>query len=167
MKRYSILILSLVSILLIVGGCKIYNFTGGSLGAAKTLSIKQITNEASYRNPVLTQQLSEKIRDKFLRETKLQLVEDSADITIKGVITGYSTAPMNVTADRAAQSRLTITMRVECINKLDKEKNFNETISNFADYDVNKTLVEVENTLIEDINTRLVQDIFNKTVNNW
>lgn len=39
--------------------------------------------------------------------------------------------------------------------------------SRYADYDAQKSLAEVEQALIEDINKQLVDDIFNKSVSNW
>jgi hypothetical protein len=52
-------------------------------------------------------------------------------------------------------------------NKLDDTKNFEQSFSRFADWQSSVPLNAVETDLIKDINTQLVQDIFNKAVINW
>ncbi len=154
-------------IALIISSCGAYTLSGASTGTAKTVNVKTFKNEAPNRNPILSQNITEKLKDKFLRESRLQVTRDSADMVFEGSITGYSTAPAAITNDQAAKTRLTITLMVTFTNKTDKEKNFSSSISNFADFDASKTLSEVEPALIEDISTKLVQDMFNKAINNW
>ena len=53
------------------------------------------------------------------------------------------------------------------MNKKDPKKNFEKSFSEFDDFDVSKTLADVETPLVADINKKLVQDIYNATVMNW
>lgn len=161
-----IFVLFVLAILL--NSCGTYSFSGGSTGDAKTVSVTLIKNEAPNRNPILSQMLTERLKDKFLRETRLTLTNTEADLNFSGTIIDYSTAPSSIqTGDQAARSRLTIVVRVKFVNLKDKEKNFEENFSQFQDFDARRTLAEVESQLIDDITQKLVQDIFNRAVINW
>ena len=147
--------------------CGVYSFNGGSIGQAKTVNVKLFTNEAVNRNPLLAQNLTDKLRNKLIRETSLRLSNDSSDLVYEGTITAYVTSPVAISNDAATKTRLTVTARIRFRNKLDKEKNFEESMSSFDDFDASKTLQEVENQLIESINDRMVLQIFNKSINDW
>ncbi|MCX6350415.1 MAG: LptE family protein [Bacteroidetes bacterium] len=155
-------------LLLTLTSCGIYSFSGATTGDAKTVSIELFKNEAAIRNPSLSSTLTEKLKDRFLRETRLSLVSKDGDMTFSGTITNYATAPSAITGgDQASQTRLTITVNMKFVNKTDKTKNFEQSFSQYADFPASKTLTIVENQLIEDIGTKLTQDIFSKATNNW
>lgn len=167
-KKAASLFFSLHVLILFLTSCGTYSFSGGSTGEAKTVSVALIKNEAPNRNPILSQMVTERLKDKFLRETRLTLTNNEADLSFSGTIIDYATAPSSIqTGDQAARSRLTIVMRVKFVNALDKEKNFEENFSQFQDFDARRTLAEVESQLIDDITQKLVQDIFNRAVINW
>ncbi|MFA7402280.1 MAG: LPS assembly lipoprotein LptE, partial [Bacteroidales bacterium] len=69
--------------------------------------------------------------------------------------------------DKAAVNRLTITVRVSFVNKLDETKNYEQNFSRYADYDSSKTLAQVEDELVSQICEALIDDIFSKAVGNW
>jgi ABC-type uncharacterized transport system ATPase component len=69
--------------------------------------------------------------------------------------------------ETAALNRLTITVNVKFTNQKDEKQNYETNFSRYADYDSKKSLAEVEQTLMEEINKQLVDDIFNKAVSNW
>lgn len=113
--------------------------------------------------------LEEALKDKFMSQTSLQLVQDDGDLHFEGSIVEYRTAPMSVQAnsDVAAQNRLTISVKVVFTNKKDPEANFDTRFSRYADYDSSKSLEAVEATLVEEIVEQIVDDVFNKAVVNW
>jgi hypothetical protein len=43
----------------------------------------------------------------------------------------------------------------------------NLTSTRFVDFDSNTDLATVERTLLEEINTQIVQDVINKLLSNW
>ncbi|UPT67611.1 MAG: LPS assembly lipoprotein LptE [Sphingobacteriales bacterium JAD_PAG50586_3] len=150
-------------------GCKLgYSFTGGSTGAAKTVSVTTFTNTATIIQPTLAQAFTESLRDLFVGQTRLSLVPTNGDLHFEGYISSYNVAPVAVTGNQtAALNRLTITVMVKFENKLDDTKNFEQSFSRFADWQSSVPLNAVEADLIKDINSQLVQDIFNKAVINW
>ncbi|MFA5782629.1 MAG: LptE family protein [Bacteroidales bacterium] len=150
--------------------CKVnYSFTGGSIDPKiKTISIQYFPNNASIIQPTLSQAFTEALRDKFSSQTKLTLVNKGGDLNIDGSITGYLTQPVAIQGDEtAALNRLTITVNVKFSNKSDEKQNFEQTFSRFEDFQSSQSLSSVEETLINDINEALVEDIFNKAVVNW
>lgn len=157
----------LISITFSWSSCGIYSFTGAST-TAKTISVKTFSNNASLVVPSLAEKLTEKLKDKFMKELNLRLVEDNADISFSGAITDYKTAPSSIASDdRAATTRLTIAVKIKCDNSKEPKNSFESSFSNYADFNSNVDLSSVEDELIEQISEKLVQDIFNRAVNNW
>lgn len=153
--------------LLTCASCGIYSFTGASTDA-KTISVITFSNQASMVIPSLAEKLTEKLKDKFMKELNLKAVDDNADISFTGAITDYKTAPSSIASDdKAATTRLTITIKVKCDNGKETKNSFEGSFTNYADYNSNIDLSSVEDDLIEQILEKLVQDIFNRTVNNW
>jgi hypothetical protein len=152
--------------------CKIgYSFTGASIAPdVKTVSIKTFQNVAPLAQPTLSQTFTESLKDIFLTQTNLSLVEKGGDLHFEGKITGYSVAPVAIQGNQvstASLNRLTITVQVKFINTKDEKQNFEQSFSRFADFDASRNLASVENELTKDINSQLSQDIFNKAVTNW
>jgi hypothetical protein len=145
-----------------------YSLTGGGPLDAKTVVIKYIPNKAALVNPSLSQVFTEKLKDKFLKESKLDLVNEDGDWAFSGYISSYSTAPVAVQSDnKAQQTRLTIVVNIKFDNKKDPKKSFDQPFTNFADFDNSKNLSEVESGLVDDICTKIVQDIYAKTALDW
>ncbi|MFN4083565.1 MAG: LPS assembly lipoprotein LptE [Bacteroidia bacterium] len=152
-----------------ISGCGIYSQSGASIHPdAKTFSVDNIVNNAPIIAPTLTQVITEKLKTKFINETPLKLTITDGDLHFSGKITDYKTEPVAVQGNQTTSvNRLTITMQIEFENKLDSEKNFKETFSNFADFDANLNFASVENELIVKITDQLVQQVFNKAFINW
>ena len=150
-------------------GCGVYSFSGGSVGDAKTINIAYFPNNASFVEPTLSQKITEALREKFLQQTNLNLVNDDADLTFEGEVTQYRISPTSATADnKASQNRLTIAVKVKFFNRLEEDKNFDKSFSHFYDYDANAlltgaTLEEAYTIIFE----RITQDIFNASVAQW
>lgn len=169
-KSFGALLLAILLLLvLFTGGCRVnYSFTGGDIGEAKTINIQYFPNNASLVVPTLSQQLTDALRDKFTSETSLVLVNQGGDLKMEGFIVSYRTQPVAIQGnDQAALNRLTITVDVTYTNTLEDQKSFQSTFSRYTDYSSSQQLTSVQESLIEEINTMLVEDIFNKAVINW
>jgi len=152
-----------------ISGCGIYSFTGASIAPEiKTISIPYFTNQASLVQPSLAQTLTDGLKDRFMQQTSLSVVNGRGDLHIEGTIINYSTQSVAIQADdKAALNRLTITIKVVFINEFDEKQNFETNFSRYEDYDSKLSLSAVEENLIKSISDALVEDIFNKTVVNW
>jgi len=159
-----------ILVILFITGCKMsYNFNGASIPPeVKTISIQFFPNYAPTVQPTLSQAFTEKMKDKFISQTNLKLVDKNGDINFEGSITGYDVTPIAIQGnDIAAKNRLTITIKVKFTNTKDEKQNFETSFSRYADYSSNQNLASIETTLIDNIDSQIIDDIFNKSVSNW
>ncbi len=155
---------------LLVHSCGIYSFTGTSIQPdVKTVTINYFEYKALKVNPALSNQITDALRDKFTKLTKLEQVDMDGDIEIVGAITGYDVKATAVTAnEQAAQNRLTVTVKISFTNRKYPEDDFpDKSFSAYADFDAASSLDAEEATLCEEIVEKLCEDIFNATVANW
>ena len=147
-----------------------YSFTGGDVGTAKTISVDFFPNYAPIVDPTLSQVFTEALRDIFVRQTSLELVERGGDLHFEGTITGYDVKPINAQSSeigQAAANRLTITVNVIYTNKLEEKKSFEQNFSRFADFDANVDLSQASATLIDQITKELAENILNQSIGSW
>ena len=167
-KLIAVIILSVTAVL--VQSCGIYSFSGTSIQPdVKTVTINYFEYKALRVNPSLSNDLTEALKDQFVRLTKLEQVDMEGDIEIIGEITGYDVKAMSVTANEvAAQNRLTVNVKISFVNRKYPEDDFEgKSFSAYADFDSAQSLDAVEASLCEEIIEKLVDDIFNATVANW
>ncbi len=108
------------------------------------------------------------MKDIFTSQTNLGIVSTSGDLNFEGEIVNYITSPVAIQSnDQAALNRLAITVSVKFTNAKDEKQNFETTFSRYADYSSAQSLSDVQESLIEEINKQLVQDVFNKAMINW
>ena len=150
--------------------CGIYSFSGTSIQPdVQTITINYFEYRALQVNPTLSNDLTEALRTRFRQMTSLEQVDMDGDLEITGEVTGYNVAPSSVTADEiAAQNRLTVTVRVNFMNRKYPEDDFDgQNFSGYADYDSSQSLDAVQSTLCAEIIDKIVEDIFNATVAQW
>jgi hypothetical protein len=163
-------LLIFISIIIMATGCTIkYSFTGASIPPdAKTVFVGDFKNVALLVNPALANDLTEALKDKFVGQTSLKLGDENADLYFEGSITAYGTQPVAIkSGDVASQNRLTITIKVKFVNRMDKNANFDTSFSRYEDYDSQYNLNDVEAELVKSIVESLVDDVFTKAVVNW
>lgn len=162
--------LILAALTLSVCSCGIYSFSGTSIQPdVNTITIGYFEYRALKVNPSLSNELTEAIRTRFRRMTRLEQVDTDGDLEITGEVTGYTVAASAVAAgDVASKNRLTITVKVSFTNRKYPEDNFEDkNFSGYADYDSTLALDAVEAGLTTEIVDKLVEDIFNATVAQW
>lgn len=156
---------------LLIASCSVkYSFTGASIPPeAKTVSVANFPNMAPLVNPTLSNTITEALKDRFIAQTNLQLIQSYGDLQFEGTIVTYKTAPVNIQAgsDAAAQNRLTIGVSVKFTNLIDPDANYETKFTRYADYDSSQSLSAVESGLVEQIVDEIIEDIFNKAVVNW
>ena len=163
-------IAALVSVLAFVcHGCGVYSFSGASIPAeAKTVSVAYFPNHAQLVNPLLSNDLTNTLRDAMTNQTTLDMVESGGDLTFEGEITDYKTTPVAITSGQtAAMNRLSITVKVRFSNRFDETKDFEQSFSHYEDYPSDQDLNAVQESLTATIIEALVEDIFNKALVNW
>ncbi len=156
-------------IVLTTTGCKIYRFTDASVDPNwKTFTVLQTLNIATLQNPNAAPAFTEKLKDNYLRNTRLVLIRENGDLEFNATIIEYNIDPVSIiNTETTAQNRLNISVKIDCINKKDKSKNFTQTFRDGENYDANTQFSVVETSLVNTIYDRLVQQIFNRTFGNW
>lgn len=166
----SLLIIT-TSLLTTAPGCKVnYSFTGADIPAeAKTVSVGYFIATATLANPQVSQQFTNDMIAMVLTQTSLDVVDENGDLQFEGSIIGYKISPAAVQADTeaAAKNRLTMKVKVKYTNTIEPEKSFEKDFSQFADFNADDDLNDIEEGLIEIIDETLVQAIFNASLGSW
>ena len=149
--------------------CK-YGFKdiGGLPTEVKTFRVNYFENKAEYKNPQLSPQLTEKLKQKIISTTRLrQTNEEDAHYDISGYVASYYTSTTGISATSTSLNRLTATFHLIFKNTLDITKNFEADVTYSVDFDANLSLSQVENQKGDEISKNLTDAIFNKIFSNW
>lgn len=167
MKKLHLILFSVV--LLTLQSCGIYSFTGADTGEAETFQVNFFQNNADLVEPGIDRAFTISLQDLIQNQTSLSLVNNNGDLIFEGEIIEYYISPMSATAQNtAAQNRLTISVNVRYYNTLEPEKDFENRFSFFYDYPATTQLVGANlETALDEIYTRLTQDIFNAALTDW
>lgn len=161
-------------LLLVIGllnGCLIsYKFNGASIdySKVKTISVNDFANNAALVYPPLAVNLTDGIKDLYQRQTRLEQVRRGGNLELEGEITGYQLTPMAVSADSyAAETKLTITIKVKFTNNIAPEESFEKTYSAYQTFDASQMLSDVQDELCTTMIAELAEQIYNDTVAKW
>jgi len=156
-----------LSITLLFSGC--YTFKDVSIPReVKTFRVNYIENKARYINPQLAPQLTDKLRQKIMGQTRLAGVQtDDAHYDIYGTVSTYNVTTSGIANNTAATQRLTVGVHIIFKNTLDASKNFEADVSRNFDFSASLSLTDAENQLTPDIIKNMVDEIFNRIFSNW
>lgn len=149
--------------------CGVYSFTGASISPEiQSVTINTFENRSQNGSVELSQLLTNKLKDKFIRETNLRLVDYGGDIEFTGVIVSYQLSGQAPTGNyTTAAQRLTIGVQVEYFNTKENGKDYKTTFSRFSEFEEGQSFESVKDQLYEDIFDQLAIEIFNKALVNW
>lgn len=134
----------------------------------KTFRVNYFENRADYKNPQLSPQLTEKLKQKIISTTRLrQSNDDDAHYDISGYVSAYYTSTTGITGNATSLNRLTTTFHLIFKNTLDEKKNIEADVSYSVDFDANLSLSQVEQQKGDEIIKNLTDAIFNKIFSNW
>lgn len=160
----------LVACLVGLYACRVsYSFTGASIPPeVHTVSIEPFPNLAPLVNPTLSTTLTEALKDRFLNQTRLSVQEYDADFQFSGEITNYAVEATAIQGNEmAAFNRLTISVHVRFVNTKEEKNSYERSFSAYEDFEASNSFQQVEAELVEEIVSKLVDDIFNAAVANW
>lgn len=168
MMKKSLLLFCFLMIF-VVQSCGMYSFTGADTGDAQTFQVNFFQNTADLVEPGIDRTFTLQLQDLIQNQTSLNLANNNADLIFEGEIIDYYIAPMTATADNtAAENRLTIAVQVRYYNTLEPEKDFERRFSFYYDYPANQQLIGANlDAAIEEIYSRITQDIFNAALTDW
>ena len=161
--------ISILCIGIVVALTSCYSFKDVSIPPeVKTARINYIENRASYVNPQLSPQLTDRLRQKVNNQTRLTLVTtDEADYDIYAEIRNYLVTTAGISDQQAATNRLQITVHIVFKNRLDEKANFEADISRNFDFNAGQSLQQAEAQQSDEILKNLTDEIFNRIFSNW
>lgn len=173
-KARTFVSLVLLGTLLLASGCITYSFTG-SATAAKTIQVDEFFNNTDLGPANLGQNFTNRLKDYFQQNSQLSIVADNGELQIEGIMSNYMISPVAPVAvggsqnlSSAAQTRLTIAVRVNFVDTLVPKNSFKDkTFSFYADFNNDQDLATVQEQLERRIFDQILIDIFNATVANW
>jgi hypothetical protein len=168
--RYSVLLILSFILIIINSSCKIsYSFSGANTGNLSTVSVQYFQDRSNLAPVNLAQTFTDELKDFIQRQTKLSLVNGIAEANFEGEIRIYDgQKPVAISGnDQASLNRFTIAVNVKFTNAKDPKLNFEQTFTQYQDYDSRKSFQEVESELSGEIVKLIVEDIFNRAFVNW
>jgi hypothetical protein len=151
-----------------------YSFSGASIpDAATTFSVAYMPNNTA-EFPTLANALTEALRDRFIRQTRLTMMQEGGDLAFEGDIISAVEAPAAIGAagdgqvEGAISNRMTVTVQVMFTNLIQPELSFpnRQSFSAYVDYPIDAR-PGADNQLVDDLVEKLVENIFNAAVAQW
>lgn len=159
-------------------GCGVYSFADVSVpDSVKTVRVNFIENKARYINPQLTPQLTERLRQKIVNQTRLQQTQnDNAHWDISATVIQYDVSTSAISSNQsggtggqrqgAVTNRLTIGVQMTVNNRLNGTAQEYSVSRNF-EFDAQRSLQSAENELLDEMIRSLTDDMFNRMFSNW
>jgi hypothetical protein len=159
----------LVAVFLLEGCAIQMTFDGASIPEnVHTASVQTFNNRAAYINPVLSQTLTETLKDRVINGSRLTLAEGTGDVDFSGEIVAYETEPLAIQADAiSAETRLTVRINVRYENFKNPEKSWESSFSAYRDFPSEQNITAIEGELVSEIVEELSENIFNKAFADW
>ena len=134
----------------------------------KTFRVNYLENKARYVNPQLSPQLTEKMKQKVIGNTRLrQTNDDNAHYDISGYVSDYNVSTSGISGNNSSTNRLSVSFHLIFKNTLDEKKNFETDLSNNFDFPATQSLEQAQTALSSEIIKNIVDAIFNKIFSNW
>lgn len=144
-----------------------YTMKGGKVPGT-SFSIENFENIAPLGNPNLSIAIQDLLRARVLRETSLKYVPSEGDAHFIGTITNYTITPVLGTgAETVSLNRLSITLKVSYLNKVDDKNDFDKSFTDFDDFNSSEDINTMEEELIKKIGAKLVDQVFNQVLVDW
>lgn len=165
-----IFLLLLIPVISVLYSCSI-KLNGASIPPdMKSITVQYFENNAPLVIPSLGQDLTEALKTRIRNQTSLLIRNSDADAIFEGRITGYDVRPTSIqngNAPVAATNKLTIRVSVKYTNNLNPQQSFEESFEKYREFPSGQPLESQQQALIREINTQLVEDIFNRAFAQW
>ena len=173
-RRHRTTLLAAVMLCWSATGCIHYSMSGVST-TAKNISISQFFNNSDLAPANLGAEFTNRVKDYFIQNSNLSVMAENGELSMEGVITDYRLAPIAPTAsgsssvvDRAALTRLTITVKVNYTDTIEPKNSFKDrNFSFYQDFDNALDFSSVQSDLEKRIFDQILIDLFNATLANW
>ena len=158
---------TLIAILFIFNGC--YSLKGIAIDPeTNTFYVATFENTSNNVVPNLDQDFTEALREKIRDNSRLRFTDIEPDIEFSGAITSYRiTAQAPEAGETVSFNRLTINVSVDYVNNKKDDDKWTKTFSFFENFEASQNVLDIQDDLIQSINTELVERIFNDAFTSW
>jgi len=173
LRIFSIIVFSIIGFAF--SGCGVYSFSEKSTKMdpnIKTVNVHIFGNSAQYINPQLSPNLTDRLKQKITRQTKLTQIndDDRANLIVLPVINNYSVTTSGISSTngqtQTSINRLTVGVHVTITNTIKNDtKEFD--VSHSFDFSANKSLNQAEADLLDEMVRNLSDEIFNRIFSDW
>lgn len=159
-------------IVILISGCS-YSFTGASIPPhLESVAIPLFDDRSGSGEPNLREDFTNELIQKFIDDNSLQIRERvNSDAILEGTILSLNDAPSSVGAVGGAESvttrRVTINVRVIYKDFVKKNTIFEQSFSNYADYENGGDITTLRNNAIQEAIDKITEDILLAVVSNW
>ncbi len=134
----------------------------------KTFRVNYLENKSQYTNSQLSPQLTEKVKQKIIGNTRLRYTNnDDAHYDISGYISQYYVTTVAITNNQSSGNRLNVGFHLSFKNTLDPTKNQEADILRTYPFPAQQSLTQAESELTTKMVSDITDDIFNKIFSNW
>jgi hypothetical protein len=170
-KKISLFVLPfiLVAMAFINNSCTVrYGFKDVNFpDSIKTVKVNLIENRATYINPQLSPQLTTKLRQKIVTQTRLKQTNgDNADWEISGTITDYSFSTSGISNQQTTTNRINVSVQIT-LNDLKAGKTVEKNVTRNFDFPSSQSLQQAEVDKLPEMIRGLTDDIFNQIFSDW
>lgn len=115
-----------------------YSFTGGSIPPhLKTIFIESAEDNSGYGNPLIGDQLTLLLFDKFRSDGSLEVVEANGDASIFVKIKSIRDEPLTVGTDEyVSENKITLSCEAEYYDNTKRKSVWNKNFSSFGVYSI-------------------------------
>lgn len=132
----------------------------------RTFKVNFIENRATYINPQISPQLTDRLRQKIVSQTRLKQTNGDADWEISATISEYSFSTSGISNQQSVTNRINVTVQVE-LNDLKRNVNTPYSVSRNFDFPSTQSLQQAEVEKLNEMIQGLADDIFNRLFSNW
>ncbi|MCC6727639.1 MAG: hypothetical protein IT258_24245 [Saprospiraceae bacterium] len=168
-----ICLFTLLGFALLLQGCMIrgngYSLAGISIPPnINTYYVETFESQSAGAVPTLPRDFTERLKDKIRTETRLKYNDEEPDIEFTGAITDFRvTSEAPKAGEQIGFNKLTISVNVNFVNNKDEKANWKQQFSFEDFFGADQNLLDVQESLIENINKELVDRIYNRAFTNW
>ncbi|HTG54987.1 MAG TPA: LPS assembly lipoprotein LptE, partial [Niabella sp.] len=132
------------------------------------VKINPMTNSASYVNPRLAPELTDRLIQKVMRQTKLQLTRgEDAQWVIDSKITSYSFSTSGVSNQQVNSNRLNVGVNIIIRDNKTQKIIGKYDVSTPFDYAGTLSLQQAEQGLLDQMLRDIPDALFNRIFSNW
>lgn len=156
----------------VLAACSIsYKFNGASINydKVKTISFENFPNRsAAFVWGPMESMFNTSLQDIYMRQTRLKMTKQGGDLELAGEITNYDAYNKGVGSDGySTMAELRMTVNVRFVNNTNHAEDFEKQFSASREYNASQQLSAVQEDLVKQMITEIVDQIFNATVANW